>query len=828
MTAIGSSFDIFTSSHGFSDVQRTETGALDEGALRAQARAIVGVLPIDQLVRRDLGTSPLVGLSTLSLDIAVPAGVGRWGRLELIGLVGRGTFGDVYRARDSQLQREVAVKLLHTNNRQAEVVDRMLQEARALARVEHPNVVIVHDAEERDGRVGLCMEFIRGRTLAEILSTEGARGAREAALIGQDLCQALAAVHAAGLLHRDIKAQNVMREDGGRVVLMDFGAGLAVGDKPTRAGRITGTPLYLAPEVLEHGEASVRSDIYSLGVLLYHLVTNDYPVRGQTPAELIDAHHHGRVRRLRDMAPALPAWFVRVVEKAIAPNPGDRFATAGELEAALSGRKVARVWPLLVAAGVTLAVATGVQQIWSRAGGSTLQHPHVALLPLDAGLGVSGPLAAAITDEIYQGLAMVDTLRVISSFSAAKAKRNHSTIPQVAKVLQASAVIDGTVSEADDQFEVKLRLFRDGSNSPEWAETFLVTRAGFGSLRRDTALSIANVVKVAVSSRILEQLTRSPTASTQAFDAFTLARYLHGLNGLKDFERAQEEYERTIILAPSYAPAYAALGRLHVDLGEGGHSSWANHMALAKANALKAIALEAGLAEAHVVLGQVAFQLDWDWEGAEKAYQRALAFGPSYDVAWQCYSHFLAARGHVDRALDALEHAHRLNPLSETNDLEVVPLLQYARRFAEAETLLRTVQGRDPNVHQQHMQFGRIFAATGRYDEAIEQFQMLGDSPIGSAFIEAHVASAHAAAGRTGEALAILDRLIDRSRSEEIPPELLALVYANLGRFDDAFRHLTQAVSLKSRRILWLKVDPRWDPLRADQRFEGLVGRLGL
>ena len=196
-------------------------------------------------------------------------------------------------------------------------------------------------------------------------------------------------------------------------------------------------------------------------------------------------------------------------------------------------------------------------------------------------------------------------------------------MPQVAKVLQASAVVDGTVSEVGGQVEVKLRLFREGSDSPEWTQAFFVTNAGFGSLRRDSALSIANAVKVAVSPRILERLTRSPTVNTQAFDAFTLARQLHERAGLTDLAR-REEYERTIVLAPSYAAAYAALARLHVDLGGGGHSSWAAHMALAKANALKAIGLDSGLAEAHVVLGQVAFQLDWDWEGAREG----LSTGP--------------------------------------------------------------------------------------------------------------------------------------------------------------------------------------------------------
>ena len=271
-----------------SDIQRTEAASLheDERELRARARTIASLLPFEVPAGPSPGDAADAQVPTISQDLDELVEAPRWGRLELLELVGKGTFGDVYRARDAQLQREVAVKLLRVNHRRDGLVERMLHEARALARVEHPNVVVVHDAEERDGRAGLCMEFIRGRTLDAILATEGPRGAREAALIGQDLCQALAAVHAAGLVHRDIKAQNVMRENGGRVVLMDFGAGLQLSEGEAHAGSVTGTPLYLAPEVLARGETSAQSDIYSLGVLLYHLVTNDYPVRGQTPAEL--------------------------------------------------------------------------------------------------------------------------------------------------------------------------------------------------------------------------------------------------------------------------------------------------------------------------------------------------------------------------------------------------------------------------------------------------------------------------------------------------------------------------------------------------------------
>jgi tetratricopeptide (TPR) repeat protein len=288
-------------------------------------------------------------------------------------------------------------------------------------------------------------------------------------------------------------------------------------------------------------------------------------------------------------------------------------------------------------------------------------------------------------------------------------------------------------------------------------------------------------------------------------------------------------FERTITLEPAYAPAYAALARAHIDVAIGGPQSWSAHMATAKSEAQKALHLDPTLAEAHVVLGQIKFQVDWDWNGADAAFRRAIELNPSYDFARQCYSHFLAARGQVERARGELEEARLVNSLSDTNDLELVPVLQYERRFPEAETLARSVLGRDPNVFQVYLQLGRIYAATGRYDQAIEQFLKLRDSVMGkNPYIDAEIASAHAAAGRVLEAEKILEAMHERARTEEVPAELFALVYTRLGKFDEAFHHLDQAITLKSRRILWLKVDPRWDPLRSDRRFETLVKRLGL
>ncbi|MBI1849058.1 MAG: protein kinase, partial [Planctomycetes bacterium] len=257
-------------------------------------------------------------------------------------------------------------KLLRPHRKTADAAsddESIVQEGRNMARVHHPNSVVVHGAAHHGGRIGLWMEFVHGQTLEAILRHRGAFGSREAAVVGLDVLRALAAVHGAGIIHRDVKAQNVMREEGGRIVLMDFGAGSAV--HPEGSGSdYAGTPLYMAPELLSGAEASVRSDIYGVGVLLYHLVTNEYPHEGSTMTELIRAHTRTAAGALRDARPDLPRAFVEVVEKALAPDPPDRFTSAGEMERALAEtlrpRRSLWTYGLAGAIGAAVLIAAGV------------------------------------------------------------------------------------------------------------------------------------------------------------------------------------------------------------------------------------------------------------------------------------------------------------------------------------------------------------------------------------------------------------------------------------------------------------------------------------
>lgn len=258
--------------------------------------------------------------------------LGRWGHLDLLEAVGAGASADVYRARDTQLDREVALKLLRARGASA---TRVLQEGRLLARVRHPNVATVYGAAELQGQVGLWMEFVRGKTLHRLVIEGGPMGAKEAALVGIELCRAVAAVHAQGVVHRDIKAQNAMRAEGGRILLVDFGIGLDLATEPAAAA-VSGTPVYLAPEVFAGEKASFRSDLYSLGVLLFFLVSGRMPVEGKTLSEIREKHQRGERLLLRDLRPELPGELVNAVERALAPDPTARFPTAGAFEQALA------------------------------------------------------------------------------------------------------------------------------------------------------------------------------------------------------------------------------------------------------------------------------------------------------------------------------------------------------------------------------------------------------------------------------------------------------------------------------------------------------------
>ena len=812
-----------------SDIQRAEIEHVDERPLLASAKAIARIRTKSMTARADT-VEP--GVPSRPDNPTLPTRY--WGRLELFERLGEGTFGEVYRAFDPQLERDVAVKLLHVG-KPAE--KRVLDEARALARVHHPNVVIVHDAETHGGRVGLCMEFIRGQTLESLLKTHGKLGSTEATTIGLALCHALGAVHNEGLLHRDIKAQNVMREEGGRVVLMDFGAGQRRDLADQGPARLTGTPLYLAPEILEGGHATVQSDVYSLGVLLYHLVTNDYPVNGKSLDELKAAHRQGCRVRLRDARPDLPDPFVRVVERAIDPEPSRRYHSAGELGEALGAPHVVLPpqpiratgwWLALVGAAAAVsvtAVSMGPVRRWLTTPSDS--RPVIVVLPLDHARDVEDYIAADVTDALNQALSVVDGVIVISRTSVNAARRADASLPQMAQVLGAEFVVEGRLTRTGEVMAASLNLVRAPRDHTLLARTFQFTLPAIERLQRDVLHAICERLNVSLDPKLTGRAGLGGTVQGDARELYARGRFeLSKYSGASRAE-AIDYFKRAIAADPRFALAHSALAEAYVMTTQ--PNVIPPSFELAELSAQEALALDPLLADAHAVLADIRMLHDWNWALADAEFQKAIALAPSLTTGYR-YPMLLAARGRTDQALERILHERKLDPLSQIVAVSVGTILQYQGRFAEALDEVEKAERLDPKNPVPAIVKGRVLTALGRYRDARTAFLSAGELGAidGPDYIRAELAALDAAEGRRQAALQALVALEEKASSGQLDPTLVAFVHARLGQLDEAFRWLERAYAERSVRLVWIKVDPRFRPLSADPRYPALVKRMGL
>jgi len=793
-------------------------------------RVVAGVAEVHRTVLVD-ETAQTTAASLLPFRTADSA-VSQWGHLQLLKKVGEGAFGEVYSARDTWLDREVALKLLKPGAASDVPVTRLIAEARTLARVRHPNVVTVHGADVHDGRVGLWMDFVRGATLAQIVSERGAFSAAEATVIGQELCRALAAVHAGGLLHRDLKAQNVMREFGGRVVLMDFGAGH--------------TPLYLAPEQLAGREASVSSDIYALGVLLYYLVTATFPVKGMSIETLRQAHARGDRRPLGEARPDLPDGFVTVVERALDPDAARRFKSAREMLDALAGTgapATARVAPNLpwlrmrwwkaAAAAMLLLGAGAGATYWKVVQRASVAHASVdliAVLPLQPLGGADRYLSDGITESLTQELSTAGPLQVISRTSVDRMLADRTPMPQLAASLGADAIVEGSVLRSGDRVAVNIRIIQAGTNTSVWAQTFERVSADVAVLQRDMARAIASELRVALYPATLNRWRSAPQIAAGAYDAYLRGRYEAGKNTQVSTYAALEQFRKAIALDPRYARAYAAMADCFLKLGNDfGALPAADATNDAKDAVRRALELDNQLPDAHAMLASVLFETEWNFAGAETEYRKAIELDGSLVEARAAYALFLGSRGRFDDARAQVALARQLDPISAELANVAGRLHYYARDYQQAEQELQRAIQLDPTDVSGIVGLGRIYNAMGRHEDAIREYQRAAVNFPGHPYFESEIAQAEIALGRTADARRRIDALRVKAADprSQVNAIMLALAAAPLDK-DEAFRWLAKAFETRSLQPLSMKVDPRFDPLRTDPRFPEFLKRLQL
>ena len=752
-----------------------------------------------------------------------------WGPLKLRRTIGTGSFATVHLAWDPRLEREVALKLLHRSPSSASVI----REGRLLASIRHPNVVNVYGVDEFDDAVGLWMELVDGLTLKQTLQQRGVFGAYETALIGTDLCRAVAAVHKAGLVHRDIKAQNVMREAGGRIVLMDFGAGEVRGRQGDPWRRPTGTPLYLAPEVLRGEPATVVSDIYSIGVLLYHLLTLRYPVEGSTIAELESAHASRRVTPISDRRPDLPAGVVQVIERALDRDPARRPRSAGAMQQELlatiapapspshsEGASPAirlvpdltadtsardrtrrsgwrRLWEsrwLKIAAAATLLVVFAIPIAWSyrdRLGRSMTgmllpDKKIVVVLPFrvigankEEGLYSEG-VSVVLTSNLTQ-LGLPD-LQVMPSTEVREARID--TVEKARAEFGATLVLSGVVQFSGGQVRASYSLIRTADRR-ELVGRSRTLAAGDPFALQDV---VTRDVLTMLESGPPQEAPREPrqvfgTPDDRAFFLYTQARgAMQNYHEQENVDAAIKFLTEAVARDPQYAIAYAALGR----------ASWENFSTSKQAIWLDrageacetSASLSPQLSEAQHCLGLVQ-ESRGDYEQAADSYRRAIDYSPANDEAYRALGSVLDKLERVDDAEATYLRAIELRPGYWAGYARMGQFYNLRNNYQKASEYYERALMLSPDNARVLFSLGLVFTNRGQYDRGIEYLERAIQLRPYLAPPYNNLGLAYLRARRYNDAVGPLERAFSVSGTYQTAGNL-ARIYWLTGRKDEA------------------------------------------
>ena len=744
--------------------------------------------------------------------MALGAGT-RLGRYEILAPIGAGGMGEVYRARDGRLAREVAVKVLPDS-----VADdptslaRFEREARAVAALPHPNIVAIHDVGH-EGRVWYAvLELLEGRTLRDILEG-GPMPWRRAVEIAVPVAEALAVAHARGIVHRDLKPENLFLTADGRAKILDFGlarhlapeasddTGAATAGQVTQPGIVMGTLSYLSPEQARGEAVDGRSDIFSLGSVLYEMLTGRRAFSATTPSDTL-------VAILRDQPPSpaalgvsVPADLWEVLRRCLEKSVERRFQSASDLAFALSsvGREErGGSRPIPAAAGaVSIAVL-----------------PFRNLSPEKENEYFSD----GMTEELMNALAQVPGLRVAARTSSFAFKERQEDVRAIGERLGVRSVLEGSVRRSGDRLRVTVQLVDAAGGYQVWSENYDRDARDVFAVQDEIARAIVERLRAKLGLSGPEAPVKRGTEDPEAYNLYLKGRYFWNRRSPESARRAIGYFEEAIARDPGYALAYAGLADACQGRARG-------EMARAKNAAARAVALDDRLAEGHAALARALINYDWDWGGAEREFRRAVDLNPGYPETYHGYSHLLLPAGRVEESLAVSRRALDLDPLSVSMVAHVGWHYAFSGAYEESMPYNRAALDMDPTFHPARIHLGMALEQLGRIDEAIAQFStdVSGDSEAAGC-----LGHAYARSGRAADARRVLDQMEELSSKQYISPFDRAVVHAGLEDRDGALQWLEKAAEERVPDVLVLRLDPRLARLEGEPRFQALARRVGL
>ena len=691
----------------------------------------------------------------------------RLGAFRIVGQLGAGGMGEVYRAHDERLKREVALKVLPAQVRaDATARARLLREARSAAALSHPNICTVFDVGEDQGRDFIAMELVEGHRLDE-RSRPAGMAVSDVVRLGGEIADALSHAHDHRVIHRDLKTANVMVGARGHVKVMDFGLARRVvtvdastlGQAEatlTEAGAIVGTPHYLPPEALHGAEVDERGDIWALGVMLHEMASGGMPFEGTTQYEVAGAIMHTVPRALPDDVPAgLRAVIARCLEK----EPAQRYQHAGEVREALEAVALASTPQSQSAPMPAASSASGGSAGWARhlrrapparVLGSVLGLLLMVVLFMNRdrvarllrGAPIGAPISAlavlplenlsrdpeqayfadGMTEEISTRLSQISALRVLAQGSVSGLVEKHKSPNDIGRALRVSVLLRGSVIRADNRVRISVQLVEAASGYVRWSNSYERRLVDVLALQSEVALAIAQEIQVRLTPQEHTRLAASKPIDPEAYEAYLKGRAAWSKYTLEAFRESERQFKRALDIAPQYAPAWAGLA----DAAYGMSSLFipANEaIPKARAAAEKAIELDSTLSEAHTSIGIVKLVYDWDLTGAEWEFDRSIELNPGDANAHLWRGHLLVLVGRFDDGLAAIRKAHDLDPLSSLISMNLGWHLYFARRYDEALRQLRLVEASDPENHEVWFVLGLVLEHLGDYTGAIEEFE---------------------------------------------------------------------------------------------------------
>jgi eukaryotic-like serine/threonine-protein kinase len=764
--------------------------------------------------------------------------------------LGRGANGVTYRAIDTALQRKVALKIIVSESatQSAGERERFTRGARAAASLRHEHVATIYHfgIQEESGEYFYAMELVEGETLEERVRRTGPLDARSTIALAQQVVSALSAAEKCGVIHRDLKPGNIMlaqADESLQVKVIDFGLAKVVGEvadpMTLTHGGFVGTPAFASPEQFAHKPLDVRSDVYSLGGTLWFALTGRTPFAGADVEAIRAAQISGALPMEKLKAARVPQWLMSILQSMLALEPAARPSVGqlreelqrGEARTKILGRRTA------VSLFVMLIISAFVfffSRSRNPATPSTPEHftKSLAVLPFtnvsrdpDGGYFAYG-IRAGITSRLSQ----ISDLKLVAVASPRNTDGSAEPVKQLAAALDVTTLLQGTLQKEGDKFHITVHL-KDANNDVDlWSQSYDRTFSGVAEIEKEVAEKVAGALGLEVDQPEKRALAHAPPSDPRAYEAYLKGRYVWLQRTSDSYMQAKEYFERAIAIDPHYAAAHAGLADAYQFLGafDFNIEHRGEFYAKAKQACQRALELDPQLAEAHASRGLIAMNYDWEWAVAEAEFKRAIELDPNNGLIRDWYAEFARTVGRAEESLHQMTVARQLDPFSTLINSDLGKILYFARRYDQATAQLKETVRMDPAFDQPHLWLGYTYVATGKYSEAIEEFQRLWEKGR-SSWQAGLMAYAYGVAGRKTEAEPAV-AFIRRDFASGVKADKLPLLLACIGSGDKdcAFHCLEEDYRTHSTTISGLKSAPYFDSLRSDPRFDDLMRRVHL